>query len=99
MVMGRVANPSGRLRAGQFITATIPLQPSANEVVVPASAVVEDGQQSIVFVQPNPDEACYSMRNVSVAWRSQSEVHLRSRIARSPRRNCLGTGPASDSPW
>ena len=80
MVMGRVANPGGRLRAGQFITATVALEPSADEVVVPASAVVEDGRQSIVFVRPNPDEACYSLRHVCVAWRSQSEVHLRSRV-------------------
>ena len=80
MVMGRVDNPGGRLRAGQFITATVDLPPSAHEVVVPASAVVEDGRQSIVFVQPNPEEACYSMRQVAVAWRSQNEVHLRSRL-------------------
>jgi cobalt-zinc-cadmium efflux system membrane fusion protein len=80
MVMGRVDNPGGRLRAGQFITATVHLLPSADEVVVPASAVVEDGRQSIIFVQPNPEEACYSMRQVSVAWRGQNEVYLRSRI-------------------
>jgi cobalt-zinc-cadmium efflux system membrane fusion protein len=80
MVMGRVDNPGGRLRAGQFVTATVELRPSAHEVVVPASALVEDGRQSIVFVQPNPREPCYSLRQVSVAWRSQSEVHLRSRL-------------------
>jgi cobalt-zinc-cadmium efflux system membrane fusion protein len=68
------------LRAGQFVTATVELRPSAHEVVVPASALVEDGRQSIVFVQPNPREPCYSLRQVSVAWRSQSEVHLRSRL-------------------
>jgi cobalt-zinc-cadmium efflux system membrane fusion protein len=81
MVMGRVDNPGGRLRAGQFITATVELPPLAHAVVVPAAAVVEDGRQSIVFVQPNPREPCYSLRQVSVAWRSQNEVHLRSRLA------------------
>ncbi len=77
MVMGRVDNPGGRLRAGQFVTATVELPPSAHEVVVPASALVEDGHDSIVFVQPASSEPCYSMRHVAVAWRSQSEVHLR----------------------
>ena len=80
MVMGRVDNPGGRLRAGQFVTATIELQPLAHEVVVPAAAVVEDGRQSIVFVQPNPVEPCYSLRQVAVTWRSPGEVHLRSSL-------------------
>ena len=93
MVMGRVNNPGGRLRAGQFITATVALQPSAHEVVVPASAVVEDGRQSIVFVQPDAKEPCYSMRQVSVAWRSQGEVHLHSRLG--PEESAQG--PACDS--
>ena len=80
MVMGRVDNPGGRLRAGQFVTATVELRPVAQEVAVPASALVEDGRESIVFVQPDPQEPCYSLRQVSVAWRSQSEVHLRSSL-------------------
>ena len=80
MVMGRVDNPGRRLRAGQFVTATVELLPSAHEVVVPASALVEDGRRSIIFVQSNPKESCYSIRQVSVAWRSQSEVHLRSSL-------------------
>ena len=81
MVMGRVDNPGGRLRAGQFITATVELPPAGQEVVVPASALVEDGHDSIVFVQPVSSELCYSMRHVAVAWRSQKEVHLRSYLA------------------
>jgi cobalt-zinc-cadmium efflux system membrane fusion protein len=88
MVMGRVDNPGGRLRAGQFITATVELQPTAHEAVVPASAVVEDGRESIVFVQPDAEQPCYTLRQVSVAWRSQSEVHLRSRL--SPEESARG---------
>jgi membrane fusion protein, heavy metal efflux system len=78
MVMGRVTNPGGRLRAGQFITATVEMPPSAQEVVVPASALIEDGRESIIFMQPDVKEPRYAMRRVAVAWRSPSEVHLRS---------------------
>ena len=80
MVMGRVHNAGGRLRAGQFITAAVELPPLPDAVVVPAAAVVEDGRQSIVFVQPDPNEACYALRQVAVAWRGQNEVYLRSRL-------------------
>ena len=78
MVMGRVDNPGGRLRAGQFVTAVIDLPPSPNEAVVPASAVVEDGHESVVFVQPSAASPCYSLRRVAVTWRSPQEVHVRS---------------------
>jgi cobalt-zinc-cadmium efflux system membrane fusion protein len=80
MVMGEVTNPGGRLRAGQFITATVDLPPPRGEVVVPAGAVVEDGRESIVFVQPDPKERCFKLRRVAVTWRSQKEVHLRSEL-------------------
>jgi cobalt-zinc-cadmium efflux system membrane fusion protein len=80
MVMGRVENPGRRLRAGQFVTAIVELPPPVNEVVVPASAVVEDGRESIVFVQPDPNEPQFALRRVAVAWRSPSEVHLRSTV-------------------
>jgi cobalt-zinc-cadmium efflux system membrane fusion protein len=77
MVMGRVENPGGRLRAGQFITATVELPPAPGEVTVPASALIEDGHQSVIFVQPDAQQPCYSMRHVAVAWRGPEEVHLR----------------------
>jgi cobalt-zinc-cadmium efflux system membrane fusion protein len=81
MVMGPVENPGRRLRAGQFITAAVELPSPTDEVVVPASAVVEDGHESIVFVQPDPKEPQFAMRRVVVAWRSPSEVHLRSKLS------------------
>jgi membrane fusion protein, heavy metal efflux system len=77
MVMGKVANPGGRLRAGQFVKVTVELPPSGHEVVIPTSALLEDGHDCAVFVQPASSELCYSLRHVAVAWRSQDEVHLR----------------------
>ena len=51
LVMGRVDNPDNRLRAGQFVTATVELPPSVYEVEVPTTSLVEDGQESILFIQ------------------------------------------------
>ena len=89
MVMGRVDNPGGRLRAGQFITATVRVPPSPHEVVVPAVAVVEDGHESIAFVQPDPKQPCYTLRRVAVAWRSQKEVHVRATLGPDERAHGL----------
>ncbi len=57
VVRGHIPNPSGLLRAGQFVTATVELLPPKNVVEVPIGAVVEDGKDSIVFVQTDPEEA------------------------------------------
>jgi len=80
MIMGEVANPGGRYRAGQFITATVDLRPPHGEVVAPAGALVEDGRESIVFVRPDAKELRFTLRRVAVAWRSQQEVYLRSEL-------------------
>jgi cobalt-zinc-cadmium efflux system membrane fusion protein len=80
MVMGQVQNPGGRLRAGQFITATVELPPAPKEVIVPAGALVDDGRDAVIFVQSNTDHSQFSIRHVAVASRSQKEVHLRSAL-------------------
>ena len=57
VVRGHIPNPNGLLRAGQFVTAAVELLPPKNVVEVPIGALVEDGKDSIVFVQPDPKEA------------------------------------------
>jgi cobalt-zinc-cadmium efflux system membrane fusion protein len=79
LVMGQVDNCGGELRAGQFITATIEVPPSADEVEVPTTAVVEDGRASLVFVQADPTEPRYSARRVAVVRRYHDVVYVRSR--------------------
>ena len=56
VVRGHIPNPDGLLRAGQFVTATVELLPPKNVVEVPIGALVEDGKDSIVFVQTDPKE-------------------------------------------
>lgn len=73
LVMGHVENLKGRLRAGQFITASIPLPPDPSEVEIPTSALVEDGEESVVFVQPDAAATSYELRPV-VIIRHTSDV-------------------------
>ena len=81
MIKAYLENPDGRFLAGQFITATVDLPASPNEVVVPTTALVEDGAESVIFVQPNPNEPVYEMRHVKVLRRGKDRdgkdvVHL-----------------------
>jgi cobalt-zinc-cadmium efflux system membrane fusion protein len=78
LVMGLVDNPEGTLRAGQFVTATVELPPPQDVVVIPSNALVEDGQDSIVFVQENPDLPEYTMRPVVVEQRRNNTILVRS---------------------
>ena len=58
---------------------------------IPTAALVEDGQESVVFVQPDPARPVYTLRRVAVARRYHDKVYVRSlpdgrRL--SPRRTC-----------
>lgn len=50
LVMGWVQNDQSRMRAGQFVSATIQFPAADNEVSVPTSAIVEKGGESLIFV-------------------------------------------------
>jgi cobalt-zinc-cadmium efflux system membrane fusion protein len=80
VIKGHIDNRDGRLRAGQYITATITLPPAAGEVVLPAAALVEEGRGTYVFVQPDARRPFYEERRVSVVRRSRDAVHVRSRL-------------------
>ncbi len=80
LVRGSVENPAERFRAGQFITATIQLPAHEGETVIPIGALVEDGQESIVFVQPRTGEPIYSLRRVKIVRRSQDHAYLSARL-------------------
>ena len=78
VVRGHIPNPDDLLRAGQFVTATVELLPPKNVVEVPISALVEDGKDSIVFVQTDPKEPVYTMRRVEVTNRFEQTAYVRS---------------------
>jgi len=78
VVKGHLDNPNGLLRAGQFISATVELPPPPDVVEVPIAALVEDGLQSLVFVQADPATAHYTMRRVQVTHRFDRTAFVRS---------------------
>jgi cobalt-zinc-cadmium efflux system membrane fusion protein len=80
LVTGRLENPSGAYRAGQFITATVELPPPADAVTVPIGALVEDGEQTVIFVQTGRAEKGYTpfqMRRVLVVQRRHDVALVR----------------------
>jgi cobalt-zinc-cadmium efflux system membrane fusion protein len=81
LVMGWVPNADNRLRVGQFITAKIALPRPHDEVAIPASALVEQGDEKIVFVQPDEKQFFYARRRVAMTRRAGPTIYVRTRIA------------------
>ncbi len=81
VVRGHIPNPDGLLRAGQFAAATVQLLPPKDVVEVPIDALVEDGKDSIIFVQSDAKEPIYTMRRVEVTNRFKDTAYVRSVLA------------------
>jgi cobalt-zinc-cadmium efflux system membrane fusion protein len=78
-VKGHIDNKEGRLLAGKMISAKIELPPPSDVVEVPTDAVVDDGQQAIVFVQTNAEKQYYTMRRVELVERFDRTLFVRNR--------------------
>ena len=76
VVKGYINNPGGRLRAGQYITATVELPPPPDVVEVPVTALVDDH----VFVQDDPTKQQYTLRRVLVTHRFENTVYVKSTL-------------------
>jgi cobalt-zinc-cadmium efflux system membrane fusion protein len=85
VVKGHIENPDNRLRAGQFVSATIELPPPKDVVEIPVAAVVDDGKQCVVFVQPDPAKPQYTLRRVVVTHRFEKSVFVRSELTEAER--------------
>jgi membrane fusion protein, heavy metal efflux system len=77
-IKGTIPNKDKVLRAGQYVTATIQLPPPKDVVEIPASAVVDDGKQTVVFIQHDENKPQYTMRRVMVTHRYDNKVFVRS---------------------
>jgi cobalt-zinc-cadmium efflux system membrane fusion protein len=79
IIKGYVDNPGARIRGTQFATATVKIPPPNDVVEVPDDAVVDDGRQSLVFVQPDPDKNPnrFVMRSVRVTHRCADSMFVR----------------------
>jgi cobalt-zinc-cadmium efflux system membrane fusion protein len=74
LVTGRVENPTGDLNIGQSVTATVALPPPAGQLELPTDAVVEDGRESVVFVQPPGSEQRFVRTKVQVVRRFRDGI-------------------------
>jgi cobalt-zinc-cadmium efflux system membrane fusion protein len=77
VIKGYVDNPGRRIRAGQYVTATVQIPPPDDAVEIPTDALVDDGKQCLVFVQPDPGVAHFTMRRVQVTHRFDKTVLVR----------------------
>ncbi len=78
VIKGYVENPGQRIRAGQYVTVTVNIPPPDDVVEIPADALVDDGKQSLVFVQPDAAGHQFTMRRVEVTHRLDGKVFVRS---------------------
>ena len=77
IIKGYVENPGKRIRAGQYVTATVNIPPPDDVVEIPTDALIDDGMQSLVFVQPDPSVHQFTMRRVQVTHRFDRSVFVR----------------------
>jgi cobalt-zinc-cadmium efflux system membrane fusion protein len=79
VVKGYIENKQARLRGGQFISATVELPPPEDVVEIPISAMIEDGQDTVVFVETDAARQQYTMRRIGLTNRFQDTVFVRSK--------------------
>jgi cobalt-zinc-cadmium efflux system membrane fusion protein len=82
LIKGYINNPGKRLRGGQFVTVTIDMPVPPDVVEVPMSAIVDDGKQCVVFVQPDPSKPHYTMRRVLLTHRFDNVAWVRSKLTK-----------------
>jgi cobalt-zinc-cadmium efflux system membrane fusion protein len=97
VVKGYIDNPQGKLRAGQFVSATVNLPPPPDTVEVPLTALAEDGKQAFVFVQPNPAEPRYTMQRVKVTHHFENTAFVSSRLKSAEQK--LSPGEVAQGFW
>jgi cobalt-zinc-cadmium efflux system membrane fusion protein len=77
IIKGHIENPREQIRGGQFISATIQLPPPPDVVEIPIDALVDDGQQAVVFVQRDASRHEYTLRRVQVTQRFEKVAFIR----------------------
>jgi cobalt-zinc-cadmium efflux system membrane fusion protein len=78
VIKGYIENPGGRIRSTQFASATVRVPPPEGVVEIPMDALVDDGKQSLVFVQTDKEKHHYTMRRVQVTHRFDRAAFVRS---------------------
>jgi membrane fusion protein, heavy metal efflux system len=69
MAKGYIDNAAGRLRGGQFVTAEVEIPAPDDVVEIPLEALIDDANQTLVFVQTDAPKMQYTLQRVKVAQR------------------------------
>jgi cobalt-zinc-cadmium efflux system membrane fusion protein len=80
VVKGYIDNPDKKLVAGQFITASVEIDPPKDVVEVPINAIIDEGRQCLVFVQTNAEQQHYQLRRVVVTQRFDKTAYVKSAL-------------------
>jgi cobalt-zinc-cadmium efflux system membrane fusion protein len=78
VIKGYVENPDQRIRGGQYVKAVVRIPPPKGVVEIPVDALIDDGIQSLVFIQPEAGKHRFTMRRVEVTHRFERTVFVRS---------------------
>lgn len=76
LVVGKVNNSAGDLKIGQFVTVTIERPSGKDELEIPATSVVQNGADSVVFVQSSANSNEFLRRPVQVVRRFRNVVYI-----------------------
>jgi cobalt-zinc-cadmium efflux system membrane fusion protein len=77
-VVGWIQNPGNRLRTGQFITATVELPGPTDAVIIPNSAIIDEGHIATVFVASDASKQEVKARHVAVIRRGRDFALIQS---------------------
>jgi CheY-like chemotaxis protein/multidrug efflux pump subunit AcrA (membrane-fusion protein) len=89
-LMGRVEpGHSQKAFVGRMVAVTIELPQPGDTVAVPVTALDEDGETSVVFIQPDTAKPYFSMRRVAVVQRLADVVLVSSRLSEAERKSGL----------
>ena len=77
VIKGYVENPDQRIRGGQYVKAVVRIPPPQGVVEIPVDALIDDGIQSLVFIQPEAGKHRFTMRRVEVTHRFERTVFVR----------------------
>ncbi len=75
-IFGMIPNPNRSLIIGQFVRVDIPLPPESNWVSIPTSAVVEEEDGTIVYVQKANQPGAFTRRKISIAVRGRRLMYV-----------------------
>ena len=87
-VVYEVHNPEQKIRVGQFARLSVATGPTREALLIPEAALVQDGNQSIVFVHASGE--AFERRVVRVGQRSQGFVEVLSGVVAGERVATVG---------